>query len=993
MHIHPALRISVGLVFLTVSALFVGEFLQLVPDKQKVKLDSRRQFAETMAYQVTTMAAVGDVRPVGTVMKLLVKNNKDILSVGLRNDKGMIVVSTDDHQLHWLGLVDGKSTANHMKIPIYEGDEFWGDLELAFKPLSSGSFWERLKSSFVGFVLFVALTVFVGFYFLMRRALRALDPSAVIPERVRAAFDTLAEGVLIVDENNSLILSNQAFEEKFPLGSSAKIGVDTHKLMSAFFCSEKDDFLLPWQKTLQDGTVRHERLSFRMPDGSIKVFSVNASPVLDDKENIRGALATFDDLTAIEEKNEELKGMLFKLQATQEEIQEKNTELQFLAERDSLTGCLNRRSMNEKFKYLFDQSKKNGRSLTCLMVDIDHFKRVNDEFGHNVGDEAIKLVADVLHDCLREDDLLSRWGGEEFCVVIPDVSHEVISSVAERIRKKVSEKSKNALVDSLELTVSSGYSTVEDGAENIVALVNQADEALYVSKNSGRNRVTKWSDGDMLSETDRQEIRESSVRRIEELDEEADSEEIERLRVRIKQLESINVEQEEWMQSQLFYDEVTGLPRRELFCDRISQALSAGLRKGDSLAVMSLSVHEYAKIRDNLGLAAVDDLLVEISHRIKGVLRSSDSVAFFDDENTSRALSRLANNEFGILLTDLVSENDAAWAVKRLFDAFNEPFLVDEIHCLKLSVSIGVALSQADSNATTLSHQASKARYQAQQVTNANHFCFYQEQVNELVSDKIQLEMELLKGLEAGEFELHYQPRVDMQSNVITSLEALIRWNHPKRGVLYPGSFIDVAESTGSIVELGQWVLDEAIKQLSLWRSEGFVDIGVSVNLSPVQLREESLVSNVVALLDQYDVPANLIELEITEDQLIENTESIKTLIEKLNSQDIKLAIDDFGTGYSALNYLKRVPAQIVKIDRSFVIDIAQDNRDAAIVSAIISMAKDLDIRTVVEGVETQEQFAILKKLGCDEMQGYLYSKPIAVEKVGVLLENNLASR
>jgi diguanylate cyclase (GGDEF)-like protein/PAS domain S-box-containing protein len=435
-------------------------------------------------------------------------------------------------------------------------------------------------------------------------------------------------------------------------------------------------------------------------------------------------------------------------------------------------------------------------------------------------------------------------------------------------------------------------------------------------------------------------------------------------------------EDEELLQYMARYDHLTGLPNRMLFYDRLQQALAHSRRDRRSTAVVFVDLDHFKRVNDTLGHAVGDELLQEVAQRLKGALRAGDSVG------------RLSGDEFAVILTDLSSPQDAAKVTQGMMAALERPFLLDG-HELFVSGSAGVTLYPNDGeDPDTLIKNADSAMYRAKEA-GRNTYQFFKSEMNERALERMSMETSLRRALERGEFLLHYQPKAAVSTGALTGLEALLRWQHPERGLVPPNSFISLLEDNGLIVPVGAWVIAEACRQIKAWAAEGTPTIPIAVNLSVRQLQKRDFARSVENILQEYAIDPRLIELEITESVLMQNAEQAVELLHRLKKFGIRLSVDDFGTGYSSLNYLKKFPLDALKIDRSFVRDITTDPDDAMITTAVITLAHSLRLKVIAEGVETEGQLAMLAAKGCDEMQGYYFARPMAAMDCGMLLREH----
>lgn len=491
MKVSPAVRLTFGVVSLTLSLLLVADFLGFVPDGEKAVIEQRKHFAEMLSVQMSLATQKHDVAALQAILWAAVKRNDDLLSAGVRRKNLTLLVQFGDHQDQWGAVNDTRNTSTRMSLPIIQGQESFGRVELRFKPVAGVGLLSFAKGKLLGLVLFVVIGGSFSYWFLLNRSLRYLDPSSVVPDRVRSALDVLANGVLIVDENECIVLANAAFIKK--CGYSHKkslIGLKPSRLKWQR-CDDRrepgSDF--PWLISLESG---EEKVGFllRMPNesGGERTFLVNSAPIYDENDKLKGAMIGFDDVTDIEEKNAMLNSMLKELEQSKSEVEKRNEKLHVLATRDPLTHCYNRRAFNDKFNKILEKAELNNEPVSCIMTDIDHFKLVNDTHGHAAGDEIIKLVASTLNDNVRVEDVVGRYGGEEFCIILPGINAITTQAIAERCRRHIQSKEYNTI----KVTSSFGVSSTDWGCANSEMLVQQADEALYVSKDKGRNRVTLW---------------------------------------------------------------------------------------------------------------------------------------------------------------------------------------------------------------------------------------------------------------------------------------------------------------------------------------------------------------------------------------------------------------------------------------------------------------------------------------------------------------------
>lgn len=444
---------------------------------------------------------------------------------------------------------------------------------------------------------------------------------------------------------------------------------------------------------------------------------------------------------------------------------------------------------------------------------------------------------------------------------------------------------------------------------------------------------------------------------------------------------------EEKIYNLAYYDELTELPNRQLFSQSLERTIQIAQRDDEKFAILFIDLDRFKRINDTLGHSIGDELLRQVARRLEQCTRSGDSVARLDptDEDGGIKLARLGGDEFVIILYGIDSEDVVATIASRIISVLTPPFSC-EGHQFVVTPSIGIALYPQDGqNGEQLLMNADSAMYRAK-FSGRNNYKFYSETMRTKSLHRLDLENEIRKAIDDEQFELYYQPKVDAETWELVGAEALLRWFHPVRGEIGPVDFIPVAEETGLIVPIGQWVLREACKQVKVWSTSPTGAVPVSVNISPHQFHADSLYEDVLGAASDADIDPRLLELEITESVLLQDLDNTLIALQRLKDAGVSLSVDDFGTGYSSLSYLKRFPIDTIKIDRSFVKDLDTDLDDAAICAAILAMSQQLGLNVVAEGVETEEQLAFLRRHGCNQIQGFLCSKPLSVENFSAML-------
>lgn len=987
----PIFRLTVGLILLTVSLLLVGDLFGLTPDEKRADLKFRKVIAESLAVQVSAAISTNRFDDVTEMLQTLQERQADVHSVALRRSDGRLMAIAGEHTALWDPASGSRSTASQVQVPIHSGGARWGAVEVVFPPFDG--FWASLLSgaSILTVILFVALAGSAAYWLFLKRALNELDPSAVVPDRVRTALDALAEGLVILDSSGRIVLANASFVKTIGESSQRLVGKrlssldwrdDEHR-------SFEDEADLPWHDFI-DGVEQPSSREIRLSTSTHEAltFAVNCSAISAPDGAVRGVVVTFDDLTELDKKNSDLERALERLELSKREITRQNRELQVLATRDALTGVLNRRSLFDGLKTLMAEAVSASEPLSVIMVDIDHFKSINDRFGHATGDKVIKLLANILTDAVRADDLVGRYGGEEFCVVLPGVDEAGAAGIAEQMRQVLQQGDSAKFSVVVRITASFGVVTCTDEDLTPTALVDLADKALYHAKETGRNRVSRWS---QLADND------SSLRGAKDTDtsppqgarvERSSAAEArwvkdnEILRERIAELESQlakRITGEHGLVEE-------GTPNRILLVDRIEQAVKRSERSKSLIAVLSLEIDSIKLVRDTQGSAAAGKLAKTVLAKLRSAVRSVDTVAVPNIDDIAISVSSLGSGEFVVLLTDMADAEGTTWVVQRIFSAMREIAEVDGEEVL-LDTRIGVSLYPNDAQeAEHLMSNAATASREARATQDRQVCLYFDTTMNERSRQKLALQTQLAHALERDEFHLEYQPSIDLQRGRVVGVEALLRWRHPEHGLVRPDIFVPVAEHAGLIDELGDWVFETAALQLKQWHEMGYPDLSMSINFSALQFRRPDLVQRVVSTVTDVGLTPSALVVEITETTLIQNLDSAVAVVEGLSRAGLRIALDDFGTGYSSLSYLKRFPIDIVKIDRSFLRDFPAQAHDTEIVSAIVAIAHNLGLKVVAEGVETDRQFTVLQSLQCDEIQGYLFSKPLSREDAGILL-------
>jgi len=484
----PLLWISFGLVSLTLSILLMSDLaVNLIPNQAAELFEYRQKYSEALAVQYSLLAEHGDSRAIQEAFDLLIERNEDILSAAVILANGETLAFAGRHQEVWKQPPGDSSTPDHIQIPIFNSTDRWGTVQLRFRSLDDRGWLSWLKDPWIQFLGLVVGSGFMGYFLYMKRTLRQLDPSSVVPMRVKAAFDVLTECVVLLDNAERIVLANRAFGKVVKKDPNNLVGKRLDEFHWTSVPPAPPLTMLPWRIARKEKCLELDfPISFSDASGNLLKFRVNCTPILNDQEHVQGLLVSLDDVTKLEE-------TIFALQSSK-------AELESLAMRDPLTGIFNRRALFEAFEDLHSVSSSEEIDFGCIMADIDHFKSFNDRFGHAIGDQVIQVVAQILSTTIRPTDIMGRYGGEEFCILLPGQGPEGTAIAAERLRLAISARASQAVrtTGDNRITMSLGVSCMSLGASDPLELVDQADKALYAAKQAGRNQVGQWTqDGPM----------------------------------------------------------------------------------------------------------------------------------------------------------------------------------------------------------------------------------------------------------------------------------------------------------------------------------------------------------------------------------------------------------------------------------------------------------------------------------------------------------------
>ena len=851
-----------------------------------------------------------------------------------------------------------------------------------------------------------------------------------------AAMKASMDGMAIIDHLGVCIYLNDAYAKIFGYSDPERlIGASWEMFYFQEELNRLKEQIMP--AVWRDGSWRGEAMGLKLSGGTfpleISISSVDGG----------GLVQVVRDITERKKIEETLRNSSLK---------------------DDLTGLFNRRGLLKQAAPYFDFARRQKESLLLLFIDLDGMKRINDEFGHNEGDNALINTAAILNRSFRSSDIIARLGGDEFTVLVTDLNaskEDAITRLNENLKAYNASETR-----SHKLAFSIGVATLEpERMTCFEELLEQADQAMYEQKRMKRRRATERSqnrqpgdgvesnspfapnsipfalstnsktyggtfdnaaigmavvsvDGSWLQVNEslckllgysEQELRATSFQMMTHAD---DLRHAQSYIQRVLEGYIQSHEQEKryiheqghtvWVQwhvsllkdsetgtKRLFFqvqdisdrkrveekltlDTLTGLPNRARFYDLLKHRFARKQTNKDrQCAVLLIDVDRFKLVNDSLGNASADQLLIQIAQRVKTCLRQND------------VLARVGGDEFAVLLDDVSGEEEASSVATRIQQALSISFnlLGQEVYT---TLSIGIALgSNYAEKVSDMLRDAETAMHQAKARGKARYEIFGRDMHGELMS-RLKMETDLRRASERDELFVDYQPIVSLENRTLIGFEALARWRHPEFGMVAPKDFIPVAEETGQILTIGQRVLESACRQARDWQTTypAAPPLFVSVNLSVKQFNQPGLVENIAGLLEEFKLPPRCLKLEITESVFSDNIEAAVGLLTQLRELGVQLSIDDFGTGYSSLSYLQRFPIDTLKIDRSFVTQMMENEENLAIVRTIVALAQNLGMDVVAEGVETEDQLRLLRKLECENGQGYLFSTPLGSQQL-----------
>jgi len=962
-NVSPLVRITLGLIMLTLSLILIGDMLGLIPNANQNQLDYRKSISESLAIQLSVTVERQNQKELEWLLGTIVKRNKSIRSLGLKKYHQTLLAQTSQHQESWQLKEDEHSNLNQLNVPLYAHQQRWGTLQVNFEPEKTSLKELLTQPSLISMLLFILVFGLLLYWLFLKRVLSELDPSSVVPDRVRSAFDILTEGLIMLDTSERIILVNTSFEKISGIKSKELIG----KNISSLNWELQEDKMglmqqkFPWSLLFENKqTPPSSSIKFKTAYQELHTFELNIAPIKAPDQSFKGAIVTIDDVTELEKKNSELARILSKLETSQTEIERQNLELIELATKDPLTHLLNRRSLFQSMDNIFLEAQNDGGIVSCLMLDIDHFKSVNDTLGHAAGDIVIKAFADIISETIREVDVVGRYGGEEFVVALPGLDELEAAKIADDIRLRIMKRSFQEISPDLQVTSSFGVASTINDLWIPTKVVDLADQALYVAKTSGRNRVVCYS-----------QIEQDHTADVEIVKQELP-----------EQKEEQNIV-EEATPSSLLQEELSCGTAHSLIVDRLAQAIKLADRNKSNVIILTIYIDTLQVINNTFGYHVASKLRQTALQRLKEIFRDTDFI--LPEHNIS--LSSAQDGNFIAILNNIEQTALSTWILKRMLKALSQAINIDG-HEIVMTANVGGSVYPTDTldQETLLTY--SKIALQQSMNEGRGNFSFYNTKINQISKEQLYIESQLHLALERDELYIEYQPIINMKTGETQKLEALLRWKHPELGQVSPENFILIAEQSGLINRLGTWLIEHASKQLKIWHESGYEALQMSINLSTVQFNQEHLAEDIIQIVQQVGISPESIVFELTETSFIKNLEELIHIVNSLRKEGFSIAIDDFGTGYSALSYLRKLPISFLKIDKSMIDNFPDDINDVSIVSGLIGLAHNLDIGVIVEGVEHEKQLNALYDLSCDEVQGYLISRPLNPKEMYNFLES-----
>jgi len=946
----PTIWLSIGLVSLTMALALTGYVIGLMPDGYKVELESRAKVAESLAVQLAGAANRNDGLVLEETLSSVVSRNDDVRSIALRRADRSIVVAAGDHETHWVVNEDGKSTPTHVTVPLFGDDGKQGDIEITFGPASTAKRIFGIPATLLMFLGFLMSFGFLGYFLLLKRALRQLDPGRVIPERVQKAFDTLGEGVIMLDEKERILLVNRSFAELYDQKSGPAIGSKINSLAWRMVDGRALAGSYPWHTAIRERAERRkDDLSLRTPNGDVHNFRVSATVITDDKEKTIGAIVTMSDMTKLQHSHDQLEKTEEKLLSAEETAEHQRNELLYLSSHDSLSGCLNRRSFMSKLEVELEDTKGIEKTISALMIDIDNFGQLNRDYGYSAGDRVLNGVAEAIKVSVGQNGYVGRFNGDRFCVAFQASQELNVVGLCGAILQRIADSAHQLYSGGAALKISIGVCSAVNNGIAAQSLTHLAEVALTAAKGDADSQVAYWNSVDDAARL----LDSSSLEGLKNGDNGLPT---------ILGSSAVSAPEIDSGRSDegSFETDLTGFMERTDFT--IKQALSDATQ----FAILQVSIGSFDYLTEALGEVNSQALIRAIIRRIKEFLPEQDDVVAIGD-----------TGELLIKITGTKDADKTGWQVKQLLDDLRKAFVIDG-HDVYIACNAGVAMYPNDggSCAILVRHAASAVR-RAIEENRVDGYKFYSTDMVQSSRERLTIESGIREALDQNEFELFFQPIIDLKTGKLSAAECLLRCNNKRLEGIYMDKIIDTAEKSSLIAQIDMWVLKSALRQMGIWCDKGPSLPKISINISAHQLMNVEFMDQVYNEIKSVNFSPSRVQIEVTETAKMSDVGVAAPQLKRLQQLGVLIALDDFGTGQASLTYLQRLHPDVVKIDRSFVMDVHKNHANATMVSAMTVMSHCLGLEVVVEGVETEEELEFLRQTRCDYVQGYLVSKPM----------------
>lgn len=914
---------------LTVLAVMSAHLLGIMPDGYRAALKSRATVAESLAVQLAAAANDNDGVVLRETLNTVVERNSDVLSAALRRVDGELVVAAGDHDAMWKAPGNGKSTPTHVIVPLNGPDGPQGTIEIHFAEAKSTRQFLGFPVPLLWFITFLASVGFISYFILLRRSLKQLSPGRVMPERVQRAFDTLGEGVIMVDEKERILLVNAAFARLFPGGTEPQPGAKINALGWRMSEGGVNAGGYPWHEAIKTGATHHgDRLSLRTPDGAIHHFNVNTSVINADNGRAMGAIVTLADTTAQRHLSDDLAESREHNQTAQEAITRHQDEIRYLKSHDLLSGCLRRQTMMGRLETDLASFTDADMSLTALHVNIDGFRAFNRDYGHATGDRVLGLVGAALRSVVGTNGYVARDDGDEFSIIIPGASVDELVGFADILHDRIMREVRTGLSGGVDLHASIGMADITGPGQSAALVLDRAREAIYLARKPAGTGVAVWQDGEaaLPEPPTRAPVQSTTTAKLETPKEDVLS---------------------------AFLSETTTI-------------VEAAKASGRQAAITHLSIDAWDYLSEALGQNESEALLHELRMRATPFVRTGDCMT-------------LSPNNGSLLICFSNPENRKAIeaSVSKLISSFEEPFHINGTDIF-IACNAGIAVFPDDGGkAERLLTNAASAMRRARDDDKGTPLRFYDVDMVQSSKRRLMVESGIREALQRNQFELFFQPIVDLQTGALSAAECLLRCNSDSLKGVFVDEIIQVAEQSSLIADIDVWVVRTALAQMADWDMHGIHLPKISINISGNQFTDAAFMDNVFSVIRSASFAPSRVQIEVTETAQIKDIALAAPQVKRLQQLGVIIALDDFGRGQASLSYLQTLHPDVIKIDRAFITDINSNHASATMVSAMTIMAKCMGLTVVVEGVETEAEMLFLRDTKCDEMQGYFIAKPM----------------